>query len=240
MSVIAAYIYGDGKRRREINLDAPESLELAEGEFAWIGLLEPNEDELRVLQDRFDLHPWRSRTRSRPVNSPQGRCLWRSRSSWSPARPIWRASRSATARPTCSSAPTIIYRAARLSAILQRLAPAIGDSARAPEAWPGLHPARGARFHCRRLFPHRRGDRGRGARHGAACARCFPPPRGNRPHLHSAARAHAISAILGPMEEVASRLEHHEMPCVDFEVRPLLQRRPRSRPPGRLDGRDAT
>ncbi len=52
-------IYGDGKRRREINLDAlGVGLKLAEGEFAWIGLLEPNEDEAsRPLQERFDLHP---------------------------------------------------------------------------------------------------------------------------------------------------------------------------------------
>ncbi len=49
------------------------------------------------------------------------------------------------------------HRAARLSVVPQRLAPA-AEAARAPEAWPGLHPARGPRFHSRRLFsPHRRG-----------------------------------------------------------------------------------
>ena len=29
--------------------------------------------------------------------------------------------------------------------------------------------------------------------------------------------------ILGPMEEVASRLEHHDMPCVDADVRPYFR-----------------
>jgi len=57
MSIVAAYVYGDGKRLREVDLKAPGSLDLTEGEFAWIGLYEPDEDELRILQDRFGLHP---------------------------------------------------------------------------------------------------------------------------------------------------------------------------------------
>lgn len=57
MGVIAAYAYSDGKRLRELALDAPGGLDLKDGEFAWIGLNEPNEGELRLLQDRFGLHP---------------------------------------------------------------------------------------------------------------------------------------------------------------------------------------
>ena len=57
MSVVAAYVYGDGKRLREIDISAPASLELKAGEFAWIGLLEPSADELAILQERFGLHP---------------------------------------------------------------------------------------------------------------------------------------------------------------------------------------
>jgi magnesium transporter len=57
MSVVAAFVYGDGRRLRDVDLNAPASLDLKEGEFAWIGLLEPNEDEFRVLEDRFNLHP---------------------------------------------------------------------------------------------------------------------------------------------------------------------------------------
>lgn len=57
MSVVAAYVYGDGKRLREVALSASGGLDLKDGEFAWIGLYEPDEGEMRVLQDRFGLHP---------------------------------------------------------------------------------------------------------------------------------------------------------------------------------------
>jgi magnesium transporter len=57
MSVVAAYAYQNGKRSRPIDLDDPNGIVLASGEFVWIGLLEPDEDELRGLQDRFHLHP---------------------------------------------------------------------------------------------------------------------------------------------------------------------------------------
>lgn len=57
MSVVAAYIYSDGCRRREIDLSKPDSLEMKDGEFAWIGMVEPDEEELRILQARFNLHP---------------------------------------------------------------------------------------------------------------------------------------------------------------------------------------
>jgi len=57
MSVVAAYAYKDGARVRAIDLAASDGLALKAGEFAWIGLYEPTEDELRILQDRFGLHP---------------------------------------------------------------------------------------------------------------------------------------------------------------------------------------
>ena len=57
MTVIAAYVYRDGQRAREVELVTPAGLDLAPGEFAWIGLLEPDEAELRILQARFGLHP---------------------------------------------------------------------------------------------------------------------------------------------------------------------------------------
>jgi magnesium transporter len=56
MSVVAAYVYRDGQRVREAAL-TDEGLALAADEFVWIGLYEPDEAELRVLQRRFDLHP---------------------------------------------------------------------------------------------------------------------------------------------------------------------------------------
>ncbi|MDP3117898.1 MAG: magnesium and cobalt transport protein CorA [Phenylobacterium sp.] len=56
MSIVAAYVYKDGLRVREASLSA-DGLALGPGEFVWIGLLEPDEAELRTLQARFNLHP---------------------------------------------------------------------------------------------------------------------------------------------------------------------------------------
>ena len=57
MSVVAAYLYREGKRVEEVHLDRPMPHMVGHGEFVWIGLLEPTEDELRSLQQNFGLHP---------------------------------------------------------------------------------------------------------------------------------------------------------------------------------------
>jgi magnesium transporter len=58
MSVIGAAVYDDtGRLVRRLEELSPSGLQLGEGQFAWIGLYEPDEAELRVLQERFDLHP---------------------------------------------------------------------------------------------------------------------------------------------------------------------------------------
>ena len=57
MSVVAAYLYRAGHRVEEVHLDRPMPHMVGHGEFVWIGLLEPTEDELRTLQQNFALHP---------------------------------------------------------------------------------------------------------------------------------------------------------------------------------------
>ena len=57
MSVVAAYHYRDGKRIRDISIDDPSPCGDADSEFVWIGLLDPSNEELMTLQDRFQLHP---------------------------------------------------------------------------------------------------------------------------------------------------------------------------------------
>lgn len=57
MSVVAAYIYKDGVRTREVSLDKPDALATKPGEFVWIGLFEPSAAEMTQLQTRFKLHP---------------------------------------------------------------------------------------------------------------------------------------------------------------------------------------
>ena len=56
MSVVASYIYKDGKRVREAPL-TDEGLRLQPGEYLWIGLYEPTSEEFEVLVQRFHLHP---------------------------------------------------------------------------------------------------------------------------------------------------------------------------------------
>lgn len=57
MAVVAAVVYRNGQRIRELSFENAEGWKLDEGEFAWIGLTEPTEQELAVLRTRFKLHP---------------------------------------------------------------------------------------------------------------------------------------------------------------------------------------
>ncbi len=56
MSVVASYVYKDGKRVRTAPL-TDQGLALGEGEYLWIGLHEPSDEEFDVLVRRFHLHP---------------------------------------------------------------------------------------------------------------------------------------------------------------------------------------
>jgi len=57
MTVIAAVVYRNGQRARQLSFDKPAGWKLAEDEFAWIGLYEPSIEELDLLKARFKLHP---------------------------------------------------------------------------------------------------------------------------------------------------------------------------------------
>jgi magnesium transporter len=56
MSVVAAYVYRAGQRVRAAEL-TDAGLALHHEEFVWIGLSEPDEAELRLLERHFHLHP---------------------------------------------------------------------------------------------------------------------------------------------------------------------------------------
>jgi len=56
MSVVASYVYKDGKRLREAPL-TQAGLRLKPGEFVWIGLHDPTDEEFDVLVQRYRLHP---------------------------------------------------------------------------------------------------------------------------------------------------------------------------------------
>jgi magnesium transporter len=57
MGIVAATVYANGVRVRTLSLDEPAHVAVGPHEFAWIGLVDPDEAELRKLQARFKLHP---------------------------------------------------------------------------------------------------------------------------------------------------------------------------------------
>lgn len=56
MTVVASYLYREGKRAGEVPLAAAPFLSV-EGEFVWIGLIDPTPDEMAQLKEMFGLHP---------------------------------------------------------------------------------------------------------------------------------------------------------------------------------------
>ena len=56
MPVKAAYLYENGRRHSEVDLDQPDPCN-KQGEFVWIGLENPSEDELKKVQQHYSLHP---------------------------------------------------------------------------------------------------------------------------------------------------------------------------------------
>jgi magnesium transporter len=57
MTVVAAYLYRHGKRIREVSIDEKVDCPADKSEFVWIGLCDPTDDEMRVLQQQYGLHP---------------------------------------------------------------------------------------------------------------------------------------------------------------------------------------
>ncbi len=57
MTILAATVYAEGRRVRTLALDAAEHRPVQQHQFVWIGLVDPEEAELRMLQTRFGLHP---------------------------------------------------------------------------------------------------------------------------------------------------------------------------------------
>ncbi|SNS55247.1 magnesium transporter [Sphingomonas laterariae] len=57
MSVVAAYVYRHGQKAEAITLDQRVECSKDRSEFAWIGLVEPSEEELRQLEVSYGLHP---------------------------------------------------------------------------------------------------------------------------------------------------------------------------------------
>src|SRR5690349_13629094 len=57
MPIAAARVYSDGHRLRSLWLHDPEDRPVQAHQFTWIGLVDPDAEELAVLQARFGLRP---------------------------------------------------------------------------------------------------------------------------------------------------------------------------------------
>ena len=57
MAVVAAYLYRNGERVRPVTIDEKIDCAADKSEFVWMGISDPTSDELRTLQDGYNLHP---------------------------------------------------------------------------------------------------------------------------------------------------------------------------------------
>src|SRR4029453_19361842 len=57
MTVVAAFLYRDGHRVREVSIDERIDCRDVKGEFVWIGVAAPTAEEMHSLANNYDLHP---------------------------------------------------------------------------------------------------------------------------------------------------------------------------------------
>jgi magnesium transporter len=57
MTIAAARVYSDGHRLRHLRVHDVDDRPVQPHQFAWIGLVDPQPDELAALQSKFNLHP---------------------------------------------------------------------------------------------------------------------------------------------------------------------------------------
>lgn len=223
MSVVAAYVYGGGRRVREIELTRPESLDMAPGEFAWIGLFEPTLDELHVLQHRFGLHPL-------AVEDAQS-------AHQMPKVDIYGDQLFVTARTAHLQDDKIGYGETDIFVGADHIITVRHGSARSHtelraqlEAAPS-HLKHGVDYVLHAVldyivdgyFPIVDAIEEEVLEMERSALDAFLS-RAEIMRIFSLRRdLMRFGRILGPMEEVASRLEHHDMPCVDAEVRPYFR-----------------
>ncbi|WP_374660406.1 magnesium and cobalt transport protein CorA [Phenylobacterium sp.] len=223
MSVVAACVYGGGRRVREIDLTRPESLDMAPGEFAWIGLFEPTLDELHVLQHRFGLHPL-------AVEDAQS-------AHQMPKVDIYGDQLFVTARTAHLQDDKIGYGETDIFVGADHIITVRHGSARSHtelraqlEAAPS-HLKHGVDYVLHAVldyivdgyFPIVDAIEEEVLEMERSALDAFLS-RAEIMRIFSLRRdLMRFGRILGPMEEVASRLEHHDMPCVDAEVRPYFR-----------------
>lgn len=223
MSVIAAYVYGEGRRVRAIDLHDPNSLYMEPGQFAWIGLFEPTEAELDILKRRFDLHPLAVEDALKSDQLPKV--------------DVYGDQLFVVARTAHLEGEKIGYGETDIFVGQNHIITVRHGSARAHlelrehlEAAPAqlkhgvdyiLHAV--LDFIVDGYFPIVDAIEEEVLAMERYALDAFLS-RGEVLRIFGLRRElMRFKRVLGPMEEVASRLEHHEMPCVDLDVRPYFR-----------------
>ena len=223
MSVIAAYVYGEGRRVRGIDLQDPDSLHMEPGQFAWIGLFEPTESELDVLKQRFNLHPLAVEDALKSDQLPKV--------------DVYGDQLFVVARTAHLEGETIGYGETDIFVGPSHIITVRHGSARAHvELREHLEAAPAQLRHGADYILHAVLDfivDGYFPIVDAIEEKVLEMERYALDAFLSRAEVLRIFAlrrelmrfkrVLGPMEEVASRLEHHEMPCIDLDVRPYFR-----------------
>ena len=223
MSVIAAYVYEEGRRVREVDLHDPASLELQPGQFAWIGLFEPGEAELDILKHRFDLHPLAVEDALKSDQLPKV--------------DVYGDQLFVVARTAHLEGETIGYGETDIFVGPSHIITVRHGSARAHlELREHLEAAPAQLKHGVDFILHAVLDfivDGYFPIVDAIEEKVLEMERYALDAFLSRTEVLRIFAlrrelmrfkrVLGPMEEVASRLEHHEMPCIDWDVRPYFR-----------------
>lgn len=223
MTVVAAYVYREGKRLRPIDLAIPQSLEMTAGEFAWIGLFEPSPQELAVLAERFNLHPLAVEDAQNPHQMPKV--------------DVYGDQLFVTARTAHLLDERITYGETDTFVGADHIITVRHGSARAHlelrsqlEAAPA-HLQHGVDYILHAVldfivdgyFPIVDAVEEAVVEMERSALDAFLS-RGDVMRIFNLRRElMRFARILGPMEEVASRLEHHALPCVDPEVRPYFR-----------------
>jgi magnesium transporter len=223
MSIVAACIYGEGCRLHKNVLVELDDIEVKPGEFAWIGLFQPDEAELRKLQKRFDLHPLAVEDAlqahqipkidvygdqlfivARTASLEEGQIAYGETDIFVGANHIITvrhgSARSHTElRQKLEAAPILLKHG--VDYVLHAVLDFIVDG-----YLPLVDFVEGQVEEMERNALDNFLDR-------EAVARIF----GLRRDLARFRR------VVGPMEEVVARLEHHTLPCIDAEIRPYFR-----------------
>jgi magnesium transporter len=223
MSVVAAFDYLGGKRVRPVSLDAPETLKVGEGEFVWVDVVDPSEQELLVLQNRFDLHPLAVedalKTNHLPKAEVYGNQLFvLARTAFLDGARICYGETSAFVGP--GYIITVRHGSARAHSDLREHLEAAPDLLKHGVDYV-LHAL--LDFVVDGYLSVVEGLEEEVLDMERRALDAFLSREEVRRIFNMRQELMRFQRILGPMEEVANRLEHHDLPCIDPEVRPYFR-----------------